>query len=531
MMGKRNIIRISLAALLLILLPAVSKAQTVITGKVSPNEAVIVTAKSHPDGKILGYVMTDNDGKYRLEITSKADSIDLTVSGMDIASQTKTVRNESQACDFVLVEKAIRLKEVTVKAKKITLRHDTINYSVASYAETQDKTVKEVMKKIPGLKVYSTGQIQYNGKWVKDLYIEGMDALGSNYGIAINNINAKDVASIQVMENHQGIKALENKQLGSAPAINLKLKESAKASWNSNVDLAAGGKPFAWDAEANLMRFSKNMQNISFIKSNDIGENLSTELGFDMSGEYRPVDILLPSSPSGLDESAYYINRSASASTNQLHKINADAQISYGINYLYDMEDKDNSAISKYYISGDSTMNVAEDNAATIKRQSVYASVNYKLNSGKHYIQDKINFRYQDYAGNASTQNNDIALSQSYGDKAIDASNSFIMINTTQKKVYTINSLSSFKSEPISLSFGDGSGSETTQNFYRRKFTTQNTLPVFSSYILPYTRFDMPAVLNLSYNSIESRTKDPLETDSNSSQLQYSLLASPSILF
>jgi hypothetical protein len=52
--------------------------------------------------------------------------------------------------------------------------------------------------------------------------------LQGRYGLATNNISAKDVAIVQIMENHQPIKALKDRSFSDQAAINLKLKDAAK---------------------------------------------------------------------------------------------------------------------------------------------------------------------------------------------------------------------------------------------------------------------------------------------------------------
>lgn len=71
-------------------------------------------------------------------------------------------------------------------------------------------------------------QISYQGTAINKFYIEGMDLLGGKYNIATNNISNDDVGSVEIMENHQPIKALNGLSISEQAAINLRLKEKAK---------------------------------------------------------------------------------------------------------------------------------------------------------------------------------------------------------------------------------------------------------------------------------------------------------------
>ena len=56
--------------------------------------------------------------------------------------------------------------------------------------------------------------------------------MGSKYGVASNNIDAGKVKKVQVMENHQGVKALKKLVIPDEAAINLKLKPEAAGTLN-----------------------------------------------------------------------------------------------------------------------------------------------------------------------------------------------------------------------------------------------------------------------------------------------------------
>lgn len=73
---------------------------------------------------------------------------------------------------------------------------DTLNYNVASYTQQGDRVIGDVLKKMPGIVVSKDGGISFNGKNISNFYVEDMDLLQGRYGLATNNINAKDVTTI-----------------------------------------------------------------------------------------------------------------------------------------------------------------------------------------------------------------------------------------------------------------------------------------------------------------------------------------------
>ena len=120
------------------------------------------------------------------------------------------IENKSQHIDIVIKEEPIVLQEVSVKSEKVWENNDTISYLADAFRDTTDIVIADVLKKMPGIEVKDDGKIEYKGKAISKFYIEDMDMLQGRYNIATNNIPASNVHLVQVMENHQEVKALKN---------------------------------------------------------------------------------------------------------------------------------------------------------------------------------------------------------------------------------------------------------------------------------------------------------------------------------
>ncbi len=216
-------------------------AQTVIEGTVLDVQGqemdAYVTAAPKSTGYILGFANTDSKGHYKLQIKTTADSLTITASGLAIGNQVKVVPNRSQRLDFRVKGQTVQLKEVSVRAQKIRQNGDTLNYLVGAYQQQGDRVIGDVLRRMPGIEVSQNGGIKFNGKSISKFYVEDMDLLQGRYGLATNNINAQDVATVQVLENHQPVKALQGRTLTDDVAINLKLKDSAKGTMAINTML------------------------------------------------------------------------------------------------------------------------------------------------------------------------------------------------------------------------------------------------------------------------------------------------------
>lgn len=225
-------------------------AQSVVEGLVTdslshPLDAYIMLA-AHGSGTILAWADTDPNGYYRLSFSADADSLTVTASSMTIGHHVRVVPNRSQTLNFVVTPQTFEIAEVSVKADKIRQTGDTIDYNVAAYTQQGDRVIGDVLRRMPGIEVADNGTIKYNGKAINKFYVEEMDLLQGRYGIATNNINAGDVATVQVLEHHQPKKMLQGKSITDDVAINLKLKDSAKGTVAVNSMLGAGqGRTFS----------------------------------------------------------------------------------------------------------------------------------------------------------------------------------------------------------------------------------------------------------------------------------------------
>lgn len=213
--------------------------------------------------------------------------------------------------DRILVKlypQSIVINEVVIKAPKIRGQGDTVTYFVNQFSSDRDKTIGDVLRKMPGINVDTKGKITYNGKEINKFYIEGQDLLEGKYGIATNGIPQQEVGTVEVYEDHQPIKALEGLFFSDQAAINIKLKEGAKAHWITTLDLESGLPLPLWEIKSFTMLIKKNQQNISILKSNNRGHDLSHECetvttrGFFNQDDYynqsQDIDVALPSTPS-----------------------------------------------------------------------------------------------------------------------------------------------------------------------------------------------------------------------------------------
>lgn len=231
------------------------------------------------DGKIKKFASSKADGGFAISMPS-VNGCRLEVTMMSFAKQSIPLDSVSFPLTVYMEPGTTLLKEVTVKADRIREQGDTITYNVGSFAQQQDRSIGDVLKRMPGIDVANNGKIQYQGEDINKFYIEGSDLLEGKYGIATNGISHEDVGAVEVMENHQPMQVLSGISFSDKAAINLKLKNKAKATWTFHGD-AGGGWSWQpegaiWDGELFAMAVMPGFQNITTLRTNNTGENLAS---------------------------------------------------------------------------------------------------------------------------------------------------------------------------------------------------------------------------------------------------------------
>lgn len=354
---KEGLLFLLLLGSLLIGIPEI-RGQTVFWGTVrnegkEPIGNVYVTLSLRGADVILQYAVTDEKGNYSLRYKGNADTVCLSVARLDFEKQSIYVPRRSQRLDFNLKTAVHQLPEITVNPQKSWWKRDTINFSVSAFTSKNDRTIADVLRKMPGIEVSQSGRISYNGEPIGKFYVEDVDLMGGQYGVVSNNLNNKYVATVQVYENHQPIKVLQNNSISNSSAINLVLKEDAKAKWLLSVKLGLGVSPLLWDGEAHAMRFAKKTQGIYSFKANNVGRDASVDLithyGKYSGGANKDNVLSIPVSAPALPQKRYVFNNAKLLTLNQLWKLNDDYQLRLNASYINDKQERTAASNITYF--------------------------------------------------------------------------------------------------------------------------------------------------------------------------------------
>ena len=485
-------------------------AQTTISGEVvnekkQPVFNASVMLLRVTDSLPMAYTFTDEQGHYQLVMQSEDTKLLLAVYGFNLKRQFKEVENKTQTVDFAVVEEALQLKEVSVKSEKIWGGNDTVNYVVDAFRDTTDIVIADVLKKMPGIEVKDDGKVEYKGKPISKFYIENMDMLQGRYNLATTSIAASDVASVQVMENHQEVRALQNIQFSDNVALNIKLKENAKGTFALMADLGAGwADSLQYEGGLTGMYFAKRNQFLGTLKANNSGINLVDNENVTV---YPMASMVKPSAP-GISGVRHTLNRSQGVTLNSLHKLKNDADLSFNVLVGGDRNRKSSESHTLYLLPDD-TLSLVERMQSLETARMLEGSINYNLNKDLDYL--KINLTASGHRnwGEGLVDNGElIQQEENYQSLCAKANIHWIRKNRRDPESgVEINSTMSYGTLPYGLQVAPGcfpeilNGGEdyalTMQNIGYQSFKSENSLRMLTSLvwkrlrIMPYFSFNM----------------------------------------
>jgi hypothetical protein len=408
------------------------------------------------DGKILSYTFSKNDGTFSLSYSVNGKV--LLFKNMGYRSQRVNVAENKSPLKIFLINEPVQLRDVVVKAPDILRKSDTLVYNVQKYADAQDRTIADVLKKMPGIEVGENGQIKYNGTPVNKFYIEGNDLLEGRYGLASNNISHKDVKNVEVLENHQPVRALQDIEFSEQAGLNLRLEEDAKLRWTGVVTGGAGGSPAIYDASLFAMRIGGKLQSMETARINNNGwdpasqsvRHTADNLFGAISAQNRLSDyITVGQSSTPIDDRRTRFNRSHLFNSTSSIQLKHDYNIKANITYEGDNLDFMRSAYTDYFDDFIPPLTETED--LRTREHTVSSQLILQSNTPKMYLKDNLSADLG-WKSATSTITGSYLIGQNAEKPVFDIANELQGVKRIKNHVLTISSSNSIVNKPHSLS-------------------------------------------------------------------------------
>ena len=347
------------------------------------------------NGKPLKFTRTAADGTFVISVAERQTGDMLQATCMGYKKQ-KVAAAVDKATVISMASSAFVLKEVQVKGSRVTGR-DTITFDLTRFADERDNSLKDVLKKLPGVDVAKNGQINYNGKPINRFTVEGLDLTGGRYNQLEENIKAKDVKKAEIVEHDQPIKALQNKTFTDNVAMNIALKDSARDKLLPTITpYLLVGKPTHVGGSVNLMQIGKKKQMMYDAAYDRTGKNLAgaLELLASYSGRLAtaslPSWLSAPSLQAPIDANRLRFNTSQKYSVNHITKNSSDAERRLEANYVRQVIRQQTENTSVYDLGGDAPVITTERTAKTMLSDALNLVYENKVNREDHYGNDYI---------------------------------------------------------------------------------------------------------------------------------------------
>ena len=224
---------------ILILMVSVSMSAETIKGSVidTKGEAIpfVTISVLSPDSALLTGTITNDDGSYILDVTTK----DFILQASYIGYQTAF-----GGPDFVLREETEHLKELEVKAKKplIERQMDKLVVNVSASPLSAGSNGNDILRRAPGVRIDKDGNITVNGKSV-EIWIDGKPSYlsGQQLKAMLDGTDGNTIEKIEIISNPSA----KYDASGQGGIINIKLKRNMMRGLNGMLSAAYGGMYFS----------------------------------------------------------------------------------------------------------------------------------------------------------------------------------------------------------------------------------------------------------------------------------------------
>lgn len=203
-----------------------------------------ILAVPESDDISISFAITENNGMYKLKLQQDQTYV-VTTSYLGYLPQTITINTTNQDLikNIVLKENPNQLDEVILNyTPPVTIKKDTIVYLVDKFVTGEERKLKDVLKKLPGVEVDRVGNVTVQGKRVTKVLVEDKTFFTGNSKLAVNNIPADAVNEVEILDNYNEVAMLKNLQDSEDMAMNIKLKENRKKFAFGDIEVGVGIK-------------------------------------------------------------------------------------------------------------------------------------------------------------------------------------------------------------------------------------------------------------------------------------------------
>ncbi|ADQ17902.1 TonB-dependent receptor plug [Leadbetterella byssophila DSM 17132] len=403
-----------------------------------PLEAIITLGDS--TGKVISYTQSDQNGSYRIDNIYFKPGLWLEVNVYGFHKARQAVLLNQMEYIFILKPNPLELQEVRVEAPAVRQTGDTTRFNVQRFAREQDRSISDVLKRLPGIGVGDDGSITYNGKKIDNLYIHGDDLMGGRYGMATKTIKKEMISSVHIIQNHQPVKALQNKVHSDKISVDLILQDDSSLKSSGNLRVGAG-IPNLYELDLAQVALNKKFKMLNAAGGNTLGINYEDQLKNlgsnsmmgSLTNKLPEIYINLGATSKPSVPPIYYLNnRSLFASINNLYKFKNEVQLRINTTSQYDKTHYESSSAIANFVLQD-TIRFTENHQLTNKPWGHDLLINLMANKKLYFLNNSFKVIRTSNLSTGEMHFNDQKFSQALTTYDKNYTNEFTFIPTYRK--------------------------------------------------------------------------------------------------
>ena len=275
----------------------------------------------------IDYFVLNDKNFFEIKVDTSQQVVNLLVSALGCSPFFQRVDFSETKMLFLSVKLqncTQELEEVVVRAERDFIREDgdTLTFDIEGFRIETDLTLGDILNRLPGIELTDNNQILYQGKRIKQIWVEGRDILNNQHSLAIESLQAADIEHVQIVHEYTPFHLRFSQAHSQDVAMNIGLIETARGKLNGKAEGALGtNEKFYLSAEA--FRAKEDSGESIFLRSNNIGQAVIQPLeylgllpdvsavGAGVSGEVEVIPRPLLPSARSLEENQYFLSTGA----------------------------------------------------------------------------------------------------------------------------------------------------------------------------------------------------------------------------
>lgn len=296
---------------------------------------------------IFQFATADNKGFFKIRLQEKPELLFIELSSLTHESKIISLKGvvfdkEEIEINTKLDFRVNNLNEVVVQSKvAVQIKKDTTTYDPNSFKDGSERVVEDLLRKLPGVEVKEDGTIEFKGKSIKKLLLDGDDLFDSQYKIGSKNISVDMVDKVQGIERYDDNVLLKGIRESDDVVLNLVLKKG-KTDLSGNLNLGYGYET-NFDNSLSAILVNSKIKGFGIASYNNIGNNNtpydveSNLQSVGQSDDLRSKTLLEQGSfNSVLDSKFHRLNNNFYASGNALFKVQKKSSLKLNVGFYND---------------------------------------------------------------------------------------------------------------------------------------------------------------------------------------------------